>query len=129
MASVLVVDDKLIMRRKIKGELRKLGLTISGEAKNGKMALVKCQENEPDLIMLDILMPGMDGIETLKKIRKEFPDVKVVMVTSLSKKDKVLKAIKSGADHYIVKPIKEQNIRGAVTETLGENVINESSTG
>jgi len=127
LASAVVVDDNFIMRRKVKGVLKKLGLQIVGEAKNGIQALEKCEKTDPDLVTLDIHMPEMDGIQCLKKLRDKFPDLSVVMITSLSQKEKVLKAIKSGADHYIVKPIEEENVRDVLVETLGEEAIDESA--
>lgn len=123
MASVLIVDDNFVMRRKIKNILTNFGLKIAGEAQDGIKALEKCEKTHPDLVTLDIFMPDMDGLQALNKLKEQFPDIIVVMITSLSQKDNVLQAIKLGADHYIVKPVTEEKVKNVLVETLGEDEL------
>ena len=128
MTSVLIVDDNFVMRRKIKNILTELGLDITGEAQNGIKAIEKCEKIQPDLVTLDVFMPDMDGLETLNKLKTQFPDIKIVMITSLSQKDKVLQAIKLGADHYIVKPVTKEKVENVLNETLGEEEFSDNNS-
>ena len=108
------------MRRNIKNMVEQLGHTVVGEAEDGNEAVYKYQECEPDVVTLDIVMPIVDGIEALKRLMNKDPEAKVVMVTSLGHKSKVLKAIELGASHYVVKPIKVEDISRVLNEILGE---------
>ena len=77
--NILICDDAAFMRMMIKDILTKNGYNIAGEAKNGKMAVEKYAETKPDLVMMDITMPEMDGIQALKKIKESDPNAKVIM--------------------------------------------------
>jgi two-component system chemotaxis response regulator CheY len=129
LTSVLIVDDNFVMRRKIQNIITKLGLKIAGEAKNGIKALEKCKQTNPDLITLDIFMPEMDGLQTLNELKDNYPDIPIVMITSLSKKDEVLQAIKLGADHYIIKPVTKEKVKKVLIEILGKEELAESNEG
>jgi len=83
---------------------------VVGEASNGKEAIEKARELKPDLITMDIVMPEMDGIEATRRIKKEFPDIKIVMCTSVDQEKKMIEAIEAGADGYIVKPFQAPKI-------------------
>ncbi|MFO7818869.1 MAG: response regulator [Halanaerobacter sp.] len=120
MVEVLVIDDNLVMRRNIKNMVEQLGHTVVGEAEDGNEAVYKYKECEPDVVTLDIVMPVVDGIEALKRLRGNDPEAKVIMVTSLGHKSKVLKAIELGASHYVVKPIKVEDLSRVLNEVLGE---------
>ena len=102
--SVLVVDDDDMMRLLLKAILRSEEYPIAGEASNGKDAIALCAKLKPGVILLDIDMPGMDGLETLKAIRQGFPAVKVIMVSAMASMEKVEKAIEEGAIGFVVKP-------------------------
>lgn len=130
MAEVLVIDDNLVMRRNIKNMVEQLGHTVVGEAEDGNEAVYKYKECEPDVVTLDIVMPMVDGIEALKRLMDKDPAAKVIMVTSLGHKSKVLKAIELGASHYVVKPIKTEDLSRVLNEVLGEEgkSIGEPST-
>ena len=83
MAKVLIVDDAAFMRLSIKTMLERHGFEISGEAENGEEAIAKYKELKPDVVTMDITMPGMSGIEALKAIRQIDPKAKVVVVSSM----------------------------------------------
>jgi two-component system chemotaxis response regulator CheY len=111
---VLLVDDSRAMRVILKNQLSMLGVKEFVEAEDGRDALAKLTENMPvDLVALDVNMPVMDGMQCLKAIRakKEFDGVKVVMVTSEAEKSKIIEAISSGANNYIVKPFTPETIK------------------
>ncbi|XRO76722.1 response regulator [Methanocaldococcus sp. 10A] len=107
----LVVDDSAFMRNILKKILTPTGkFVVVGEASNGKEAIEKAKELQPDLITMDIVMPEMDGISATREIKKILPNVKVVMCTSIDQEKKVIEAIEAGADGYIVKPFQAQKV-------------------
>ncbi|ACX73350.1 MAG: response regulator [Methanococci archaeon] len=107
----LVVDDSAFMRNILKKILTPTGkFVVVGEASNGKEAIEKAKELQPDLITMDIVMPEMDGITATREIKKILPNVKIVMCTSIDQEKKVIEAIEAGADGYIVKPFQAPKV-------------------
>lgn len=102
--SVLLVDDaedlRMLLRLAMK---RHTGLTVVGEAADGVEAVQRASELQPDLVMLDLAMPRMDGLEALPLIRAAVPDVRVIVLSGFSHAALADKAIEAGADHYVVK--------------------------
>lgn len=119
MSKILVVDDALFMRRMVSDILSKAGYEIAGEAGDGKEAVEEYRKLKPDLITLDITMPGMDGIEALKAIKAEFPDAKVVMCSAMGQQAMVIDAIQAGAKDFVVKPFQADRVLEAVKKALG----------
>jgi len=114
MKRVLVVDDAAFMRVSIKNMLTKHGYEVIGEAENGKVAIQKFQELAPDIITMDITMPEMDGLASLKKILAINPSANVVMISAMGQESMVREAVLSGAKGFIVKPFKEDIIVSAL---------------
>lgn len=110
MKRVLIVDDAVFMRVSLKSMLEKNGYEVVGEADNGAEGVKKYVEIHPDLVTLDITMPGMNGIEALKKIKGYDPDAKVIMASALGQESYIKEAISSGAGYFIVKPFKEEHV-------------------
>jgi two-component system chemotaxis response regulator CheY len=111
---ILLVDDSLTMRRIQKTQLTNLGIKTIIEAENGDDALSKLSNNMPvDVILLDWNMPIMDGLTFLQKVRADatYKTVRVIMCTSESEKDKVVEALKAGANNYIVKPFTPESLK------------------
>ena len=107
----LIVDDSQIMRRIIVSVLKKAGVNDIAEVSNGQEALdLLAQSNDIGLVLLDWNMPVMTGIETLKHIRTTNKQLPVVMVTTESEKEKVVEAIKAGANDYLLKPFNPQDV-------------------
>ncbi len=104
MRKVLIVDDAAFMRISIRKTLEKGGYEVVGEAENGKVAVKKYNELQPDLVILDITMPEMDGITALKKIKQIDKDAKVLMVSAMGQESYIREAISYGAKNFIVKP-------------------------
>ncbi len=101
---VFLVDDHLILREGIRSLLEKVpDIEMVGEAGDGLEALVKARELAPDLILMDIGMPGGDGLEATRLIKAEMPEIKVVIVTVSDDDDTLFEAIKSGAEGFILK--------------------------
>ena len=116
---VLIVDDAAFMRMMIKDVLSKNGFEVCGEAENGKIAVDKYQELQPDLVIMDITMPEMNGIEALKEIKQANSAAKVVMCSAMGQQAMVIEAIQSGAKDFIVKPFQADRICEAVRKVLG----------
>ena len=114
MKTVLVVDDAAFMRVSIKNMLTKNGYDVIGEAENGKIAIQKYQELSPDIVTMDITMPEMDGLASLKKILEADSKANVVMVSAMGQEGMVREAVQTGAKGFIVKPFKEDVIVSAL---------------
>ena len=118
MASVLVVDDAAFMRLTIKQMLEAHGHSMAGEAKNGLEAVKKYNEVKPDVVLLDITMPEMNGIEALKLIKNIDPGAKIVICSALGQQEMVAQAIQFGANDFIVKPFEENRLIAALDRVL-----------
>lgn len=116
---VLICDDAAFMRMMIKDILLKNGYEIAGEAENGMKAVEKYKEVKPDLVMMDITMPEMDGIQALKKIKEVDPGAVVVMCSAMGQQAMVIESIQSGAKDFIVKPFDKDRVLEAVKKVIG----------
>lgn len=119
MANVLVVDDAAFMCLTIKQMLERNGHTMIGQAANGIEAVEKFAMLKPDIVILDITMPEMNGIEALKRIKIIDSKAKIIICSALGQKEMIAKAIEFGADNFIVKPFKEEHLIQAVEKSLG----------
>ena len=104
MASVLIVDDAAFMRLTIKQMLEANGHTVAAEAANGKEAVEQFVETRPDVVILDITMPEMNGLEALERIKIIEPKAKIIICSALGQQEMIAKAIELGAQQFIVKP-------------------------
>ena len=116
---ILLVDDAAFMRKMIKDTLTKNGYTDVYEAVDGDDAVAKFDELAPDLVVMDITMPNMDGLEALKTIRAKNGSANVVMCSAMGQESMVMDAVKSGAKDFIVKPFKPDRVLKTVTSILG----------
>ena len=120
MARILLVDDAAFMRKVVKDALSKAGYTDLHEAVDGADAVAKYGELKPDLVLMDITMPNMDGLEALKAIRAADGNANVVMCSAMGQETMVIDAIRSGAKDFIVKPFKNERVLKTVTSIVGE---------
>ena len=118
MGKILLVDDAAFMRMMIKDTLTKNGYTDIEEATDGQQAVEKYKECKPDLVIMDITMPNMDGLEALKIIKANDPNAVIVMCSAMGQEAMVVEAIKNGAKDFIVKPFKPDRILKTVTSFL-----------
>ena len=107
---VLIVDDAMFMRMMLKDILSKNGYEVVGEAANGKEAIDKYIELRPDLVLLDITMPEMDGLTALKEIKHIDPQAVVVVCSAMGQQNMVIEAIQNGAIDFIVKPFQQNRV-------------------
>ena len=120
MAMILTVDDSAFMRRMIRTTLSNAGYTEIHEAADGVQALDKYNQLKPDLVLLDITMPNMNGLEALKAIRAADAGANVVMCTAMGQESMVIEAIRSGAKDFIVKPFKSERILKTIETIIGK---------
>ena len=117
--SILICDDAAFMRMMIKDILSKNGYNIVGEAENGAKAVEKYAETKPDLVLMDITMPEMDGIQARKKIKESDPGAKIIMCSAMGQQAMVIESIQSGAKDFIVKPFQPDRVLEAVKKVIG----------
>lgn len=133
---VLLADDHILFREGLAGIIgAQPDMQIVGEANDGLEAFVKAQELKPDLILMDVQMPGMDGIEAVRQVKQVLPETIIVMLTVRSDDDMLFEALKNGAQGYLLKEIRSQELlemlraalRGeaAISPTLAGKVLSE----
>ncbi|WP_296969217.1 response regulator [Tepidanaerobacter sp. EBM-38] len=118
MGGILIVDDAAFMRMMIKDILTKNGYEVSGEAENGVVAVKMYDELKPDLVIMDITMPEMDGIEAVKKIKAMDSSAKIIMCSAMGQQAMVIDAIQAGARDFVVKPFQPERVIEAVKKAL-----------
>lgn len=121
MKKVMIVDDSMIIRQRLKKLFENKGFEVVAEVESGEKAIRRFRECKPDIITMDIALPGMSGIDAVKKLTDMDPDTKIIMLTGMGERTNVLKAIKLGAVHFIVKPFQESKVIEVVNEVLGIN--------
>ena len=121
MATILIVDDAAFMRGSLKYIVESAGHSVVGMAKDGQEALRLCRKLKPDIVTLDILMRGMDGLSALEAIKKENSGIKVIMVSALGQEEKQKEAYELGALGYIRKPFKQTEIVDEIKRVLGSD--------
>ena len=117
--SVLICDDAAFMRVMIKDILTKNGYEVAGEVENGLKAVEKYNETKPDLVVMDITMPEMDGIQALKKIKEADAGATVIMCSAMGQQAMVIESIQSGAKDFIVKLFQADRVLEAVKKAVG----------
>lgn len=115
---VLIVDDAAIIRRILKSIFLKNGITVAGEAADGQEAVDLYRELQPDVVTMDITMPVMDGLKATETILGEFPQARIIMVSSVGQEQVIKEAISLGALDFIVKPLKEEQLINTVRRVI-----------
>ena len=116
--TVMVVDDSMIMTQKLSVMVRDLGHEVVRVCKDGTEALRDYPFIKPDIVTMDITMPGMDGIETLTQIKATNPHARVIMVTSHGQEGMVVKALEAGALGYVLKPVTKERLSAMIDRAL-----------
>ena len=126
-ARILIADDHALVREGLRTMLSgEAGIEVIAEAQDGAQALSLCQELEPDLVLMDVRMPVMDGLEATRKIKQQMPHISVMMVTMHENPDYLFEAVKAGAAGYVLKDASGERLLGAVRRTLeGESPLNQ----
>jgi len=131
MIKVVFVDDHEMVRIGLSAYLSaQPDIEVIGEADNGKDGIEICLKLRPDIILMDLVMDGMDGVEATKEILKEWPEAKIMIVTSFLDDDKVYPALEAGATSYVLKTSKASDIANAIRNTYGgDSVLEPEVTG
>jgi two-component system, chemotaxis family, chemotaxis protein CheY len=104
----LVVDDSVFARKNIIKMVQLFGGEIAGEAGDGLTAIAEYNRVKPDIVLMDITMPQMEGIEAVERIVRQSPEAKIVMVSSVGYQENILAALQKGAKHFVQKPVKPE---------------------
>ncbi|MBS4216530.1 response regulator transcription factor [Bacillus sp. FJAT-29953] len=127
---ILIADDHHVVRRGLAFFLRTQNdLDVIGEAANGKEAVELAKSLKPDLILMDLVMPEMDGIQATSIIKKEQPEIKIMMLTSFSDQDHVIPALEAGASGFQLKDIQPDELVMSIKRIMsGENQLHPKAT-
>lgn len=121
----LIVDDSAFMRFHLKRMMDSFDNVIASEAANGNEAIREYGRLRPDIVLMDIVMPGLEGVETVKKICDADPTARVIMISSVSYKEKVDEALAAGAKWFIRKPVTTEELRKAIVNVLSPAASNQ----
>jgi len=116
--NVMIVDDLAFIKIVLRDILEKAGFRVGGEASNGDEAIRVYLDKRPDVVLMDITMPGMDGLTALKKIRELDPAARVIICSALGQQRLIVQSIQLGAKDFIVKPFQPQRIISALKKAL-----------
>ncbi|HEY9595027.1 MAG TPA: response regulator [Spirochaetia bacterium] len=116
--NVLIVDDLAFIKIVLRDIIESAGFRVVGEASNGEQAIARYQDTRPDVVLMDITMPGMDGLTALKKIRVLDPGARVIICSALGQQQLIVQAIQLGAADFIVKPFQPQRVVSALKKAL-----------
>mgnify|MGYP000573359931 FL=1 len=118
---ILIADDATFMRMMLKDILSHAGFINLIEAKNGREAINLFKVEKPELILLDVTMPDMDGLRALEEIKEINPDIKIIMCSSMGQEEIVSECFEKGADDFIMKPFKPERVVQAVSQFIDLN--------
>ncbi len=116
--NVLIVDDLAFNKIVLRDIIEKAGFRVVGEASNGEQAITMYQDTRPDVVLMDITMPGMDGLTALKKIREIDAAARVIICSALGQQQLIVQAIQLGAKDFIVKPFQPRRVVSALKKAL-----------
>ena len=125
---VMIVDDSLIMAQKLKLILSELGHEVVRICKDGAEAIRDYPLVRPELVTMDITMPGMDGVDAMKAILAEHPHARFIMVTSHGQEAMILRAVEAGASGYVLKPVTKEALAAMIARAMGQRPVR-SATG
>jgi len=117
----LVVDDSVFARKNLARMIETFGGQVVGEAGDGMTAITEYDRTTPDIVLMDITMPQMEGIEAAEKIVRQHSDARVVMVSSVGYQENIVAALQRGARHFVQKPVKPEVLYEVIKYVLGED--------
>jgi two-component system, NarL family, response regulator DegU len=120
---VLLADDHRMLREGLRRSLTEEGFEILGEAENGEQAVAMAAELSPDIVLMDVSMPEMDGVEATQIIRQETPNVQVIMLTMHADKEVLAEAIRAGASGYLVKDCSTEEVAEAIRLAISGDTV------
>ena len=117
----LIVDDSVFARKNLAQILALFGGQLAGEAGDGIAAIAEYERVRPDIVLMDITMPRMEGIEAAEKIVQQYPEARIVMVSSVGYQENIVAALQRGARHFVQKPVKPEVLYEVIKYVLGED--------
>ena len=119
----LVVDDSVFARKNVAKMVESFGGQIAGEAGDGCTAITEYERIFPDMVLMDITMPQMEGIEAAEKIGRAHPEARVVMVSSVGYQENIVAALQKGARHFVQKPVKAEILYEVIKYVMGDDAV------
>jgi two-component system chemotaxis response regulator CheY len=124
----LVVDDSVFARKNLTKMIDTFGGHLAGEAGDGCTAITEYDRTHPDIVLMDITMPQMEGIEAAERIVRSHPDARIVMVSSVGYQENIVAALQKGARHFVQKPVKPEVLYEVIKYVLGDEGLALAST-
>jgi two-component system chemotaxis response regulator CheY len=121
--SYLVVDDSVFARKSLAKMVESFGGKVTGEAGDGCTAITEYDRVSPDIVLMDITMPQMEGIEAAERIIRQHPEARVVMVSSVGYQENIVAALQKGARHFVQKPVKPEVLYEVIKYVMGDDAI------
>jgi len=125
----LIVDDSVFARKNLARMIESFGGQVAGEAGDGMSAIAEYDKTKPDIVLMDITMPQMEGIEAAEKIVKQHPEARVVMVSSVGYQENIVAALQRGARHFVQKPVKPEVLYEVIKYVLGDDAVVANAAG
>ncbi|HTK96088.1 MAG TPA: response regulator [Terriglobales bacterium] len=119
----LVVDDSVFARKNLTKMIETFGGQVAGEAGDGCTAITEYDKARPDIVLMDITMPQMEGIEAAERIVRNHPEARVIMVSSVGYQENIVTALQKGARHFVQKPVKPEVLYEVIKYVLGEDGV------
>ena len=116
--NILIADDLKFIKLVLRDLVEKAGFRVVGEASNGEEAVELYQDKRPDVVLMDITMPKVDGLAAMKKILKIDPEAKIIMCSALGQQSLIVQALRLGAKDFIVKPFREERVIASIKKIL-----------
>ena len=120
-ARYLIVDDSVFARKSLAKMIESFGGQVAGEAGDGCTAITEYARTKPDIVLMDITMPQMEGIEAAEHIVRAHPDARIVMVSSVGYQENIVAALQKGARHFVQKPVKSEILYEVIKYVMGED--------
>jgi two-component system, chemotaxis family, chemotaxis protein CheY len=125
----LIVDDSVFARKNLTRMVESFGGHLAGEAGDGLTAITEYDRTHPDIVLMDITMPQMEGIEAAERIVQSHPDARIVMVSSVGYQENIVAALQRGARHFVQKPVKPEVLYEVIKYVLGDDASVTSAAG
>jgi two-component system chemotaxis response regulator CheY len=125
----LVVDDSVFARKNLIRMVESFGGQVAGEAGDGNAAITEYNKLQPDIVLMDITMPQMEGIEAAEQIVRQHPEARIVMVSSVGYQENIVAALQRGARHFVQKPVKAEVLYEVIKYVLGDEAAKGAGAG
>ena len=119
----LIVDDSVFARRNLSRMVESFGGQVAGEAGDGRVAIAEYDRVRPDLVLMDITMPEMEGIEAAECIVRQHSEARIIMVSSVGYQENIVAALQRGARHFVQKPVKPEVLYEVIKYVMGEDCM------